>query len=513
MTWLRIFIHRLCGLFLKRKMERDLEDEIRGHLDMQIEDNLRQGMSLEEAERAARRSFGGVAQVKEAYRDKSRLRWIEDLWQDLRYGVRILLKQPGFTAVAIITLALGIGVNTTIFSIANATLLRPLSLKDGDRIFDVYGYNSNLPRHPWQKDFSYPDYLELRKLAGDVVDLFALSSVEPVLGASGVGSEAMVPSEGEDLHGLLVTGTYFSALGGEALLGRKLTPEDDQAAGAHPVVVLSHGFGQKLFGAAPDIVGQTILLNGRAFTVVGVAEASFTGVRPRSPDVWLPLLMHAQFKPEDQRGAQSDETRLHVMGRLQPGVSRKQAEAALTIAFTHLKQGRSESMPAQQIKLQQPSPFDPGPEARQIGMMIMSVALGAVTLVMLIACLNVAGLLLARLMARQREIAVRLSLGASRGRLLRQLFTEGLLLAGVGGLAGLLLLRLTAQAVRLFLPGAPASVFALDWRVLTYTMVISLFTAVVVGLLPAWQTTRFNLVSALKQETVGFNQPLAAFPM
>ncbi|MCI0389924.1 MAG: ABC transporter permease [Acidobacteria bacterium] len=502
MTRLRIFLHRLLGLFLKRKLERELEDEIRSHLEMQIEDNLRQGMSLEEAQRAARLKFGGVAQVKEAYRDKSRLRWIEDLWQDLRYGARLLLKQPGFTAIAIITLALGIGANTAIFSVANTILLQPLPIKDADRIFDVHSY---VPHESKRSGFSYPDYLELRKRTGEVVNLFAWSRVEPVLGASGVGSKAMVESEGEELRGLLVAGTYFSALGGQALLGRTLMPEDDQAAGAHPVVVLSHGFWQRRFGAAPDIVGQTILLNGRAFTVVGVAEASFTGVG-RAPDVWLPLLMRDQLNAESHQ--------LGVMGRLQPGVSRRQAEAALAMAFSQLQQDRLGPLErGAQIKLYPVSLLPL--EERQAITTVASVALGAVTLVLLIACLNVAGLTLARLAARQREIAVRLSLGASRGRLLRQLFTESLLLAGAGGLAGLLLSRWMAQALSILLHLDESALrgVALDWRVMAYTLGISVFTAVVVGLLPAWQTTHFNLVPALKQEAAGFNLRARRFPL
>jgi putative ABC transport system permease protein len=461
-------------------------------------------------------------------------RWEDEMIQDIRFGVRMLLKHKAFALIAVLTLALGIGANTAIFSVANTLLLRPFPIKDADRIVDV-----RRPFTPGWEGFSYPDYLELRKRSGAVADLFAFSHAELALGASGVGSKATVDNEAEELHGLLVTGAYFSSLGGNAALGRTLTPEDDQADGAHPVVVLSHRYWQRRFGAAPDIVGQTILLNGRAFTVVGVAEANFTGAGIGKPDVWAPLLMCDQLDPKDKRLTRRDEMWLRVRGWLKPGVSLPQAEAALAMAFSQLEQdspsvapgpqrrsgigtslvGGPDKRPAfapdprTQIKLYPVTlASQEGPRMIQTITTIMSVALGAVTLVMLIACLNVAGLMLARLASRQREIAVRLSLGASRLRLLRQLFTESLLLAVTGGLAGLLISRWMAQSLS-FVAYNPSGGIALDWRVMAYTLGISVFTAVVVGLTPAWQTTRFDLIPALKQEGTGFNLRASRFPL
>ena len=506
MTWLRVLVQRLRGLFLKRKLEQELEDEIRSHLEMQIEDNLRQGMSLEEAQRAARLKFGGVEQVKEAYRDKSRFVWIESLWQDLRFGLRNLRKRPGFLLFAILTLALGIGANTAIFSVANAVLMQPLPIKDGDRIVELRSFS---PRDPIPGGIPYPEYLELRKRVAEYVDLFGIADDHLVLGASGDGNNTAVDSEAEELHSLLVTGNYFSALGGNALLGRTLTPEDDQAIGAHPVVVMSHGFWQRRFGAAPDIVGRTILIKGLAFTVVGVAEAGFTGAERRAPDVWAPLLMHDQFKRGDNRLTPHGPSP-HVMGRLRPGVSLRQAGAAVELAFSQLERRNSRFGPDHQIKLYQASPHSW--EDRQAVTIAASAVLGAATLVLLIACLNVAGLTLARMATRQREIAVRLSLGASRGRVLRQLFNEGLLLSSMGGLAGLLLSRWMTSALS-FVMGGDGPNIALDWRVMAYTLGISMLTAVVIGLLPAWQTTRFDLIPALKQEGAGFNLRASRFPL
>ncbi|MGH9845681.1 MAG: ADOP family duplicated permease, partial [Blastocatellia bacterium] len=481
----------------RRQRDVELDAEIRSHLDLAIHDRMERGESPDEARANALREFGNVGLVKEVTREMWGWASLERLMQDLRFGLRMLRKNPGFSLIAILTLALGIGANTAIFSVANAVLTQPLPLKEADRIVDVRSYT---PREAKASAFSYPDYLELRQRASGVVDLFASTGVNPVLGAA---SSATAENEGEELSGLLVTGTYFSALGGKALLGRTLTPEDDQAAGAHPVVVLSHGFWQRRFGAAPDIVGQTILLNARAFAVVGVAEPNFAGVSREAPDVWLPLLMRAQFNAGDNLLTLRDTIWLPVEGRLQPGFSHSQAEAALELAFSQLKPGRPEFIRNLQIKVYPASLLSPND--RRIFTTVAGVSLGAVTLVLLIACLNVAGLMLARMAARQREIAVRLSLGASRGRLLRQLFTESLLLAGVSGAAGLLLSRWLAQALGLPLAEFLPRGVALDGRVIAYTLGVSVLTAVVTGLLPAWQTTRFNLVPALKQEAASFN--------
>jgi len=500
MFWLRLIYSRIYGLLRKNRIEREMEDEMRFHLRMRTRENIERGMKPEEAEREARRRFGNVGHFKDLGYDIKGGGFMETLLQDLRYGARMLSKHSGFTLIAVITLALGIGANAAIFSVANAILLQPLPIKDAERIVDIRIFT---PGEVKMSAFSYPDYFDLRARTGEVVDLFAVSGFNPVLDTSGSNNNATA-NEVEDLRGLLVSGTYFSALGGNALLGRTLKPEDDQTAGAHPVVVLSHGFWQRRFGAVPEVVGQTILLNTRAFTVVGVAEAGFRGTGREAPDVWLPLLMRDMLNARDNLLSERGSMWLDVMGRLQPGVSRQQADAALELAFSQLKAGRHEFFRRLQIKVY-PASLLP-PKVRRMLTTIAVVALGAVTLVLLIACLNVAGLMLARMAARQREIAVRLALGASRGRLLRQLFTESLLLAGLSGLAGLLISRWAGQVLSIPLADFMPRGLELDWRVIAYTLGVSVLTAVVVGLLPVWQTTRFNLVIALKKEVAGFSQ-------
>jgi putative ABC transport system permease protein len=258
MFWLRLIYTRLYGLLRKNRIEREMEEEMRFHLRMRTQENIERGMRPDEAERAAQRSFGNLGYIKEQGRDIKGGGFMETILQDLRYGARMLSKHPGFTLIAVITLSLGIGANTAIFSIVNAILLQPLPIKDADRIVDIRVFT---PGSVKMSAFSYPDFLDFRARTGEAVDLFAISGANPILGATNSNSNVAAEDESEELRGLLVSGTYFSALGGNALLGRTLTPTDDEAAGAHPVVVLSHGFWQRRFGSVPDVVGQTILLN------------------------------------------------------------------------------------------------------------------------------------------------------------------------------------------------------------------------------------------------------------
>src|SRR5215510_10538967 len=287
MTWLRIFIHRLCGLFLKRKLERDLEDEIRSHLDMQIEDNLRLGMSPEEARYEALRKFGGVEQVKESYRDRSNLSSVDPTLQDLRYGLRMLWKDKGFTAIALFSLALGIGANTAIFSLIDTVLIKTLPVKNPEQLFFLErGDVPPGPQRSLSRAFFEQARAERETLAG--VCTFVTSPRVNVV----------VDGQAEVASAQRVTGGFFAVLGVNTLLGRNVTEEDDKVPGAHPVVVISHRYWRRRFASDPAIVGKGISVNGHPFTIIGVTPPEFFGaIVGEAPDFWAPAMMTEQISP------------------------------------------------------------------------------------------------------------------------------------------------------------------------------------------------------------------------
>ncbi|HKP82094.1 MAG TPA: ABC transporter permease [Pyrinomonadaceae bacterium] len=412
--------------------------------------------------------------------------------QDIRYGLRMIAKAPGFTLLATLALALGICANTTIFSFINGLILRPLTgVKEPDRLVAVFtsDYSSGL-----YGGSSYPDYVDLRDQADVFAGLAAFD--QTTLNASG-------ENEAERLRGFVVTGNYFDVLGVRAQLGRTLQPSDDQPANATPVVI-SDSLWQRRFNADPATVGKTLRLNDKLYTIVGVTEPSFRGLQlGLPPEFWLPTTASPEFTKgrRDDRGIQ-------LIGRLKPGVSVAQAQTQLTTIAARLAQAYPETNLGTIDRPKEPRPMTVaresrvGPEA-EIAVKRVSLLLFAVVgLVLLIACANVANLLLARASARRREIAVRLALGASRGRLIRQLLTESLLLALLGGGAGLLATQWAVRLLPQFFPANDANGLDLsvDWRVLVFTLGVSLLTGLLFGLAPALQATRLNLLPALKAE-------------
>jgi putative ABC transport system permease protein len=490
----RVFLHRLAALFRWRHFEDDLAAELGAHLEMAVDLNLRRGMTIEEARREALRALGGVDQIKEGCRRQRGLPLIETTLQDLRFGLRILRRSPGFSLLAILCLTLGIGANATVFSWIEGVLLRPYPLiAHQERMLALVGTSRGSAD---QSGVSWPDFLDLERNC----TLIETAIAEKITGTTlGVGDRA------ERATGSIVSANYFDALGIRPILGRGFVAGEDTGRNAHPVTVISYRTWKDRYQGDEAIIGRTQTMEGVRHTIIGVAPEGFYGTFVGYAfQFWVPLSMQATF---DSGGyALEDRGARWIEGfvRLKPGVTRGQAQQEISTVASRLEVDYPDTNRGRGFRLYAlwQTPFNnAGALAPTLGILF-----AVAVLVLLIACANVGNLLIVRSLARHREMTIRLAVGAGRGRLVRQLFTEGLILSVIATAGGLvvalwcreLLVRLIPwRGVPMYLPGQ------LDGRVFTWIAGVGFLATLLFALVPAFQTRGIDLVSALKAETTG----------
>jgi len=485
-------MRRIRRLLQKSRSEKELDQELQFHLDRQIADYIASGNTPEEARRRATLVFGGMERVKEEVRDTRFGNFIETLFQDLSYGLRMLRKSPSLSAIIVVTLALGIGVNTAIFSVLNGWLFRPLPVRAPEQI-TVLAFSQE---HDGS-NFSYPDFLDFRKQSDAFSDLFAYGLSVAGLSADGRPREFAFSS---------VTGNYFSSLGVTPALGRFFLEREGEVPGDPLLVVLGNSYWRRNFGSDPRVIGKQVLVNGQPATIIGVAPMDFHGTFfAMDMDGYLTLNAMALNKDSSQFWADRHNRQLIVLGRLKPGLSISQAEISSNVISQRLAAQYPATNKDVAIRVIPERLARPAVFVSSFVPVIAALFFILAGLVLLLACMNVANILLARSAARQREMAIRSALGAGRGRLIRQMLTESLLLSLLGGIAGVLFGKWSISASGSALHSVTTTTnFAyrmdcsLDWRVFSYTLAAAILTGLFIGLLSAVRASRAHVNEVLQ---------------
>jgi predicted permease len=495
MSWMRAWFQRLAGLFHKQQRDAELADELESHLQFHIEDNLRSGMTPEVARRDALIRLGGIEQTKQIYREQRGLPLIETALQDLRFGLRMLWRSPGFSILAILCLTLGIGANTAVFSWMEGLLFRPYPMvAHQERLLALGGTARGEPRGT---PLSWPDFLDLQKNC-TLLDALFVTKI--------TGTTLSIGERAERTTGSIVSANYFDALGVHPILGRGFEPSENVGSQAHPVAVISYQLWQRRFKGDREIIGKTQRLSGVVHTIVGVAPEGFYGTFVGwAMNFWVPASMEEVFEDGGYKLEDRGARWIEAYVRLKPGVTREQAQQEISAIAKRLETDYPATNRGRGVQLWPlwQTPFN------NAGTLLptLEIMLAVVVFVLLIACANVGNLLLVRSFARRHEMTVRLAIGAGRGRLLRQLFTEGLILSALGAAGGLLVAHWCRNALVLLLPARGGISMHLpgeiDWRVLTLSAGICLIATLIVGLVPAFQTRNLDLAGALKAESHG----------
>jgi predicted permease len=493
----------------RRRLERDLDRELRYHLDSRIDELRRSGLSEADAHRRAVLELGGSAQVQEEVRDVWISRWFDNRARDLRYAGRALRRSPGFTATALLSLALGIGANAAVFSLVDQVLLRRLPVTEPERLVHLDWNGNSLSTAQWGTGhrMSYSLCRELQEQHHVFDGVFCRYPT----GVNVSTGQTQEPVDAE-----IVSGSYFSVLGVRPVVGRLLDPSDDLEPGAHPVVVLSYNYWRHRLGSAADVVGRTVRVNDYPMTVIGIAPASFHGVDMLAdPELWIPAMMTAQVAPLEpgwNRLLSRRTSWMHVFGRLRSDLTMAEAKSRLQPWFRSMLEEDTRRVGFPTVSAGQRSDFlastlDLLPAARGVSNARVAlerpllVLMGGTSFLVLLACLNVAGLLLARGAARSRELTTRMALGASRTRVTGQLLVESLLIMLGGGVLGLLAAPAVSRLLLAFLPQGSDVSAAFDYRVMLFAFLVSVVAGGLCSLAPILQSRRIPLIAALNQRT------------